>query len=169
MIIQRWVQRMKCYFVARCMNYRRSKTLSMDTHISSSITSRSFLKLKAPNAIFLEAAKRDILRQLMFLCNIFPRLHVLKGSSIMCSDVEPDFRGKQNDDSLWNKVYNASNLGPIIREIIPLLWSRWQLDEAKLFALGVMYNEIFLNDKTSKSILFNIGSINFSTRCLRKV
>ena len=89
---------MKYYFVARCMNYRRSKTLSMDTYISSSITSRSFLKLKAPNSIFLEAAKRDILRQLMFLCNIFLRLHVLKGSSIMCSDVEPDFNGKQNDD-----------------------------------------------------------------------
>ena len=73
---------MKYYFVTRCMNYRRSKTLSMDTYISSSITSRSFLKLKAPNAIFLEAAKRDILRQLMFLCNIFPRLHVLKGSDV---------------------------------------------------------------------------------------
>ena len=90
---------MKYYFVARCMNYGRSKTLSMDTYTSSSITTGSFSELKAPTTVFLEAAKSDILRQLMslsFLCNIFPRLHGLQGSSLMCSDVEPDFSGKQN-------------------------------------------------------------------------
>ena len=114
MIIQRWVQRMKCYFVARCMNYRRSKTLSIDTYISPSITTGSFLGLKAPTAMFLEAAKSDIFRQLMsllFLCNIFPRLHGLKGSSVMCSDVEPDFSGKQNVDWL-NFNYHAVQPGP---------------------------------------------------------
>ena len=75
---------------------------------------------------------------------------------------------------LWNKVYNYSNAEPIFRQIdrssflTSLLWSRWQLNEAKISALGVSYNEIFLNDNTSKSILFNMGSLNFSAGCLRK-
>ena len=47
---------------------------------------------------FLKREKKDILRELMFLCNIFPRLQGLKGSSISRSDLELDFSAKQNDD-----------------------------------------------------------------------
>ena len=63
----------------------------MDVIYFTSISRKSFLKIIGPAKdetfqylrCFLKRAKRETLLEIMFLCNIFPRLH---------------FSAKQNDD-----------------------------------------------------------------------